>query len=58
MFSLFFKKMKKTESIEDLKLSGWKELLKTEDYWSIWLGCFLMAMGLFIYLFIESTQRA
>jgi len=42
--------MKKTESAEDLKLSGWRELFKTEDYWSIWLGCFLIVMGLFIYL--------
>jgi uncharacterized integral membrane protein (TIGR00698 family) len=42
--------MKKTESAEDLKLSGWSGLWKKEDYWAIWLGFFIIAIGIFIYL--------
>ncbi len=42
--------MKKNESVENLKLSGWSDLWIKEDYWAIWLGCFLIVFGIFIYL--------
>ncbi len=30
--------------------SRWRELYKTEDYWAIWLGLAIIAIGLFIFL--------
>jgi uncharacterized membrane protein YadS len=29
---------------------GWSDLLRTEDYWAIWLGLFFLAVGLLLYL--------
>jgi len=42
--------MKKSDDIKDLKLSDWSDLWKKEDYWAIWLGFFLIGLGIFIYL--------
>ncbi len=30
--------------------NGWRDFWKIEDYWAIWLGCFLIGVGIFIYL--------
>lgn len=34
----------------DLKESRWTELWRKEDYWAIWLGLIILAIGLFIFL--------
>lgn len=31
--------------------NGWRDLWKKEDYWAIWLGFFLIGIGMFIYFF-------
>jgi hypothetical protein len=30
--------------------SRWRELYKTEDYWAIWLGLAIIAIGLLVFL--------
>ena len=30
--------------------SRWRELYKTEDYWAIWLGLAIIAVGLLVFL--------
>lgn len=34
----------------NMKPRGWRELWMTEDYWAIWLGFLLVAVGLFVFL--------
>ena len=36
--------------IKDSAESRWSDLWKTEDYWTIWIGFFLIAVGLAVYL--------
>ena len=36
--------------VEEARQSGWSELLTKEDYWSIWLGLLLIAIGAAVYL--------
>jgi uncharacterized membrane protein YadS len=37
-------------SQEPRRISGWAELYRKEDYWAIWLGFILIAIGLLIFL--------
>ena len=34
----------------------WTELWLTEDYWAIWLGMFLLAVGFFLFVFNPPTD--
>lgn len=34
--------------VEEKKEGGWKSLFKHEDYWSIWLGFFLLVVGMIL----------
>lgn len=39
-----------TDYVVDTAESRWSDLWKTEDYWAIWLGLFLLFIGLAVYL--------
>ena len=40
----------RTGQAEAERVSGWRELYTTEDYWEIWLGLAIIAAGLLIFL--------
>jgi len=39
-----------SEIVSDKTSSSWSDLWKLEDYWAIWSGFFILAIGLLIYL--------
>jgi len=36
--------------VQDKGTSSWSDLIRTEDYWAIWLGFVLLAIGLYLFL--------
>lgn len=42
--------VKSEEVVVDVAQTKWSDLWKKEDYWAIWLGMLILALGLFLFL--------